>query len=524
MQLGKLTKILNKKSPINQKNYFYFLILIIISFSFTYYSGYRGVYPIDSFIIFDSGYKVLNNIHPFKDYWTITGPFLDYLQSFFFLIDVNWFYYVLHAAFINCLLVLIFFYFLIKLDFNSNYSFLYAVSLAVLSYPSVGTPFVDHHAVYLSIIAVCYFILALKEKNKNFWILSSFFLVLSFFSKQIPSAYLAIFLIFVLFAKFFINKKKEFFYFFYGATFTVTFFLIFFLVNKIQIKDFFTQYIFYPMTIGDNRLNSLRFNFSNVFLQFKFIYLALSPLIFYSFLEIKKKKGYRNYESLFIAFITVITTLILIYCQLITKNQILIFFLIPWCLGISHYLFKDFKKINILSGVFIMLLIFTTIKYHLRFNEEKKFMELENVNLEKAVNAEILDPSLKGLKWIHKKYAKNPEYELKKLIEIKKIILKDQKKKIIVSDYQLLSFLTKNRNFAPNKWFDPLSIPNISNNYFQEYREFFISKLIEQKISNIYVIDESKLEILLPIFENPNCFSKSRLNEISVKLEISKCL
>ena len=62
MQLGKLTKILNKKSPINQKNYFYFLILIIISFSFTYYSGYRGVYPIDSFIIFDSGYKVLNNI------------------------------------------------------------------------------------------------------------------------------------------------------------------------------------------------------------------------------------------------------------------------------------------------------------------------------------------------------------------------------------------------------------------------------------------------------------------------------
>ena len=252
--------------------------------------------------------------------------------------------------------------------------------------------------------------------------------------------------------------------------------------------------------------------------------MALSPLIFYSFLEIKKKKGYRNYESLFIAFITAITTLILIYYQLITKNQILIFFLIPWCLGISHFLLKDFKKINILSGVFIMLLIFTTIKYHLRFNEEKKFMELENVNLEKAVNAEILDPSLKGLKWIHKKYATNPEYELKKLVEIKKIILKDPKKKIIISDYQLLSFLTKNRNFAPNKWFDPLSIPNISNNYFQEYREFFISKLIEQKISNIYVIDESKLKILLPIFENPNCFSKSRLNEISVKLEISKCL
>ena len=44
-----------------------------------------GVYPIDSFIIFDSGYKVLNNVHPFKDYWSLTGPLLDYMQSVFFL-------------------------------------------------------------------------------------------------------------------------------------------------------------------------------------------------------------------------------------------------------------------------------------------------------------------------------------------------------------------------------------------------------------------------------------------------------
>ena len=80
----KLTTNLNKKNSIIQKNFFYLLILIIISFSFTCYSGYRGVYPIDSFIIFDSGYKVLNNIHPFKDYWSITGPLLDYLQSIFF--------------------------------------------------------------------------------------------------------------------------------------------------------------------------------------------------------------------------------------------------------------------------------------------------------------------------------------------------------------------------------------------------------------------------------------------------------
>ena len=95
---------------------FLFLLIIINSTAFTFYSGYRGVYPIDSFIIFDSGYKVLNGIHPFKDYWTVTGPLLDYLQSiFFYLTGINWFSYVIHAVTINCLVSTSLFYFLLKI-------------------------------------------------------------------------------------------------------------------------------------------------------------------------------------------------------------------------------------------------------------------------------------------------------------------------------------------------------------------------------------------------------------------------
>ena len=515
---------MNKKSFIIQKKYSYLLILIIISLSFTYYSGYRGVYPIDSFIIFNSGYKVLNNIHPFKDYWTITGPLLDYLQSIFFLIDISWFTYVLHAAFINILVAVIFFYFFVCLGVNINYSFLYALSVSILSYPSIGTPFVDHHAAYFSIIATCYFILALKNVNKIFLIISSIFLVLSFFSKQIPSSYLGLFFLTILTIRIFKNKKDNFFYFIYGFIISGLFFVILFISNEIQIKDFLIQYIFYPITIGDNRINDLNFNLSNVFLQFKFIYLAMLPLIFYSIIEMKKKKSYRNYDNLLIVFITLISSLIIIYSQIITKNQILIFFLIPWCLGISHFLLKDLKKTNLLSIILVLMLVFTTVKYHLRFNENKKFMELENVDLTQAVDAKTLDKSLKGLKWIHKKYSTKPEYELKKLLEIKDIILKDQSNKIIISDYQILSFLTKNKNFAPNKWFDPLSIPNETNDFFQEYKNFFVSRLLEQKISNIYIIDESKLEIFLPIFDKKNCYLQTRLNEIAVKLEISKCI
>ena len=77
MQQKKLTQNLNKK-----KIYFYIVLIFISSIFFNFYSGYRGIFPLDSFAIYDGGYKVFNGFHPFKDYWSITGPLLDYLQYF----------------------------------------------------------------------------------------------------------------------------------------------------------------------------------------------------------------------------------------------------------------------------------------------------------------------------------------------------------------------------------------------------------------------------------------------------------
>ena len=105
MQQKKLTLILNKIKESLKKD-FYILFLIFSSIFFNFFSGYKGVFPIDSFLIYDAGYKVLNGFHPFKDYWSITGPILDYLQFLFFkLFGVNWLSYVLHATFINLFLL-----------------------------------------------------------------------------------------------------------------------------------------------------------------------------------------------------------------------------------------------------------------------------------------------------------------------------------------------------------------------------------------------------------------------------------
>ena len=105
-------------------------------------------------------------------------------------------------------------------------------------------------------------------------------------------------------------------------------------------------------------------------------------------------------------------------------------------------------------NLIILILVFSTIKYHLRFNEHKKFMDLQNADFSKSINANILDKKLSGLKWITPHYIDNPELELKLLIQTKQVLVNDNEKNIIVSDYQILSSITENYYIAPNKWFD----------------------------------------------------------------------
>jgi hypothetical protein len=531
LQQKKLTQILNKinlKVLLKNKR-IYFLIILLNSFIFTFYYGYRGILPIDSFLIFDAGYKVLNNIHPFKDYWSITGPFLDYIQSTLFLIfKVSWFSYVLHAALINFLLASVSFYLFLNIGLKFFHSLLYSLSISILAYPSIGTPFMDHHAAIFALISISFLILAFIKNKKKFWYLSSLFLVFSFFSKQIPSVYLGAFVIvIILFHVFFTQEKKMKNYFFYllGGVTGVLFFFLIFLVNKISIYNFLTQYIYYPITIGETRNSNLNFSFKNIFLQFKFIYISLLPCVVASFFLIKEKnKKKESKVDILVLILFLGSVLIFIYSQLLTKNQILIFFLVPFCLAISHfYVLKYFNK-KILINFIILILIITTFKYHLRFNEHKKFMELANADFKKAIDASILDKKLSGLQWISPRYIENPALELQLLKEVKKIIIKDNNNKIIISDYQILPALTENLNYTPNKWVDSLSVPAKNNKYFKQYKSFFISKLKEQKIVNIYIVGgPKKLDLLLLVFEKKECIEYKNINALSLKLDISSC-
>ena len=84
-------------------------------------------------------------------------------------------------------------------------------------------------------------------------------------------------------------------YLFYGKIFLLSIVLILILLQNIPFKNIFIQYFLYPMSIGETRSYSLDLDINNFLLQFKFIYIALFPLLFFGLtLIFSKNKSYKK--------------------------------------------------------------------------------------------------------------------------------------------------------------------------------------------------------------------------------------
>ena len=296
------------------------------------YTGNRGVFPIDSFSHFDSGYRILNGEHPFKDYWIVSGFFIDYFQSLiFYLLGFSWQTYLLNASILNGFVSLLIYFFFNNLGLNFKLSFFYAICFSILAYPSSGTPFVDHHSALLSIIAIIFIINAIKSNNLYFWFLIPVFLFFAFLSKQVPATYIFIGTIFLIILHLSQQQKKDFVKIlstlFASSLLLIIFFIILLKTNDIDIKLFLTQYFNYPSIIGQERYKTINYDFKNIFLNFKFIYLALF-FLFFSTIEIIKRKGKNFYKDINFKILTIciISFLSLVQHIVLTENQIFIFF------------------------------------------------------------------------------------------------------------------------------------------------------------------------------------------------------
>ena len=496
--------------------------LAITAFLINYYYGFIGVMPMDNTVLFNGGYRILKGYIPFTDYWLVTGPLLDYLNAFFFkALGVSWNTYIIHSSIINSLLALSSFYFFKKNDLSFRFSLIYAFLISVLFYPVVGTPFVDHHSTFFMIISFYGLILAVKTNNTNYFFFIPSLLSLSFLSKQTPGGYGIIVISFFILIISLLDKnngfeilKKS----LGGSLFAILFLFLFFFLTKINFNDFFQQYISFGSSIGKARLNNYDFNLINEINKYKFISVFLISLII--ILIRLKLKNLLKIKDFFIITISISLTVILLFHQMISLNQNFIFFLIPFLCGVTHLYYKKVFDLNYFLVVLIITCFISVGKYHLRFNEERKFNELENIDLSRAIDAKILNEKLKGLKWITYLSPKDPKKEIKNLTKAISIFKEDKSNKILITEYQVIPPIIDIYDNSPNQWHHPsVSFPLRGNNYYEIYQKYFISKIKKKKIKTIYEIRKEE-KIITALVLDEKCFKKERVGEMLIKIDL----
>ena len=290
-------------------NNFLTIILFIFSVLICQYTGNRGVYPIDSFAHFDSGFRVLNGEHPFKDYWVVSGPIIDYLQGIiFYIFGTNWQSYLLNSSILNGIISLLTYYLFTNLGINKIISFFYSICFAVLAYPSSGTPFVDHHSTFLSLISLYALIMAIYTDKFIFWFSIPILILFGFLSKQVPSIYIFLTIILTLILYLPYCSKKNFIrifkYLSLSSLLILCLLILFLKINSIRLDYFIIQYLFYPGTIGDQRYEMINYDIKNIFLNYKFIYLSLFVLLFLTIKNSNPEKKLFNDKNFIILFIS----------------------------------------------------------------------------------------------------------------------------------------------------------------------------------------------------------------------------
>ena len=512
-----LSSLLNKK-----KEMLYTIIIFFFSISINQYYGKQGVCPIDSFWFFNSGYDTLNGYYPFKDYWTIAGPFITFTQAIFFkLLGVSWFSYVFHASIFNFLISIITFFTLLKFKLRSDYCFLYSLLISILAYPSAGTPYVDHHASILSVISLLIFILALKTSSKIYWFFLPIILAISFLTKQTPTGNIFIIISFLSFIYFILNfDLKKILLGLLGSFTIIFFFFLILFLKEIPFESFYEQYIEFRLSIGKTRVEYFLFplEFSRIFLRFKLIHIPLFILMFICFKKIRIDLKYLKSNDFLIIISLIASSYIFIAHQLMTINGMFIFFIIPILGAFLHiYFLKEYRNKNYFLYFFIILTICSSIHYSYKYIHKRDFMDLRNVSFDKAIDASVLDNKLNGLKWISCLNPNDPKKEIENLRNSIKIIKSDTRRKGIITEYQFISVILGKYDYSPTQvWFiNHVVNQDRDSRFFKSYKKLLVNKIKKHKTQVFYLIkpfwNDDK------IFEkglNKNCYKKTKLNDI----------
>ena len=255
------------------------------------------------------------------------------------------------------------------------------------------------------------------------------------------------------------------------------------------------QYILFPLTIGESRIASKevayiglldQLNLKRLFGEFKFIHIFLFPLIILSVKKIKENDKNTNILNFTIIF----SVIAFFFNQLITANQIYIFSLIPILASVLHYNLDNLKINSKFFYVVILITLFTTVKFHSRFNIDRKFHELENIDKSQAIKANEINKNFKNLKWISK--FDDPHNELLVIKQAIEVIDKDDRNMVLLTHYQFISTILEKRLNLLNRWYlwDNNTHPTENHKYFKYYKLLINKNIKNNNIEVIYLLGQ----------------------------------
>tara|TARA_B110000240_G_C13489113_1_gene448794 strand:- start:41 stop:1768 length:1728 start_codon:yes stop_codon:yes gene_type:complete len=558
---------LNKKILANNIT---LIFLLIFSFSINQYYGYKGLTPLDDFLNFNCGYRILTGDLPFKDYYSVTGPALCIIQNFFYKIfGVNWFSLVIHASVFNVILCGIFYFFLKKIKIPDYLIILLCLGISILGYPNNGVPGVDHHAWVLSLSSLLFFYLGLIKKDKIIFILSPIFLFLSFLVKQVPSAYFLILIVFLYF-NYGIKDKK-----FYSLKALIIisassiFFLSFLLkIYDISLNKFIEQYIYLSLNLGSNRfeiinLSFFKENLSNIYFLF---FLIIPLLINYYYFSKKLKNNIDNKIIKLDFFISLFLIVICYVYELHTNNSAMSFIALPIVVLFIYKIQHRIKNIYFLNYIYSLLIfyswfrlaqnnfyfalveliiflivivfisskrkfffntqslliiyfIFSTAYYFQTSVDSRKYKDISNDNKYLSFNGAEISKKFKNLDW-NTSYKTNKENEIKNFIFKINLLKKLDEKFIFITDYQIYNNILSFKDYSPVKyWHTGVSYPNKKSKYRLNFEIFFKNKIIKNDIQ--YLIIDDRASVFEETIEDYDflykCSSKiNNLNNITI--------
>ena len=181
--------------------------------------------------------------------------------------------------------------------------------------------------------------------------------------------------------------------------------------------------------------------------------------------------------------------------------------------AILHINFISLKVNPKIFYIIVFFVLLATTKFHLRFNIDRKFHDLENINKDKALDANIINKNFKNLKWISRRDDPNNEFTvIKKAI---KVITNDNRKKVLITHYHFMSTFLDKPFYIFNRWYlwDNNTHPTENHKYFEIYKSLIKKNIDKNKVEVIYLLgqkNEIKFERIKNYFTNI-CFKSETI-------------